>query len=227
MDVKGEQQMCDKVKNIDLFKFYLREEVNNCSCKNTRWYDEARKTCEECGMSIQAGERVFHAIRSNRRTTAGQLFENCENWNEEKISIASKTELTSSERRKILKILNANVYDQQWHLIISYYLYSSLNEQHGFLDKYVSKIEWDCEIEENPWCLKGKRSRIRDPLLILWMLEAGGVKVPEQIISIYKNNGACKHANKETDRKVLEVFYDGKLCKDCWKELMANIKNCE
>ena len=69
----------EKVNNFELFRFYLM----NSDEKNefTKLYGLARKNCENCGKSIQAGEKVFNAIRSKRKTIAKQLFNGYEQWN--------------------------------------------------------------------------------------------------------------------------------------------------
>ena len=218
-----------KVNNFELFRFYLMnsDEKNEC----TKRYELARKNCENCGKSIQAGEKVFKKIRSKRKTIAKQLFNGYESWDEESIDFGQQQKLSIDERKQMISILNDTKYSQKWHLIIAYYWYSELNRI-NVLDKSVGPIDWEKNIEDTPWCLKGKDTRrntkLQDPLLIIWMLENAGIEVPESIKSCIKMRDKCFYANRETDINILDLLYEGEKGRTLgdiyWNKLMIKIK---
>ena len=217
-----------KVTNFELFKYYLMQEDGETEV--AQYYEQARKNCEKCGKSIQAGERVFNAIRSNRKSIAKQIFDNYELWDEDNVNLGAEYNLDINEKKKLINILKDDEYSQKWHLLIAFYWYSELNMINNFPDKYVTEIEWNKNIEDTPWCLKGNiKSTIKDPLLIIWMLEAASIMVPKSIKDCVNIEENCIYANKETDKKVLNLLFKrndaGKVLGNIyWAKLMEKIK---
>lgn len=231
------------MKNKDLFKYYLsrmsEDEIDN---KNTFHYTKRyafmRKECEKCGMDIQEAEKTFnrfknrhnqHNVRINSDIRIYDLFIH----NRDDILTEQLFFLCDLEKTQVVEMMKIDekyLYNQKWHLIIAYYLYSAINDysMHKTGKKLINIASLDWEKEIVSWTPKGNgRYGIKDPVLLLWMIEAADVEVPEQITTFIKEieEADCKHANKETDRIFLEKFKEADADNKLWDKLARKI--CE
>ena len=189
----------DKMKNKDIFRYYLYQK--ELGGEYTAKYDKYRKKSESCGKSIQSAEKFFNVLKKLNqgiecKTLDAQII-NYYKKEHNKLFVEQLNFLNEKEHYMINQMIECPEnyqYNQKWHLIIGYYLYSAI----------TGSVDWNREI--NPWKPKGRM--LSDILLYIWMIEAAGLELPremkEKIDSIERLE--CKHANTKMDRELRKIF---------------------
>lgn len=159
------------------------------------------KKSESCGKSIQSAEKFFNVLKKLNqgiecKTLDAQII-NYYKKEHNKLFVEQLNFLNKKEHYMINQMIECPEnyqYNQKWHLIIGYYLYSAI----------TGSVDWNREI--NPWKPKGRM--LSDILLYIWMIEAAGLELPremkEKIDSIERLE--CKHANTKMDRELRKIF---------------------
>ena len=91
-------------------------------------------------------------------------------------------------------------YNQKWHWVIGYYLYSVINSV--YTNRKI--IDWEQDI--HPWRPKGRI--LNDILMYLWLIEISKLEIPKEVESkIDEIEGMnCKHADIEKDKELISTF---------------------
>lgn len=182
--------------------------------KYTNMYSKKRKEAEKCGKRIQEGEKVFNGfskIDTKRKNKTQKIFDEWKHKKDEIIEyiVGKNCDGKSSIESGLEAVLDSKEYNQAYHWIISYYLYTIV-DLYGVSNDAISKF---LEREITPWKPKGRP--LQDPLMRLGLVEIVACDVPENIKMFIEN---LQQANKEDDDKLLNLIDD-----DLWNAVCERI----
>lgn len=179
--------------------------------KYTKMYSEKRKIAEKYDKSIQEGEKVFNRLNTKRENNTKKFFDKWKHNKNEIIEyiVGKNCDGKSSIESGLEAVLDSKEYNQAYHWIISYYLYTIV-DLYGVSNDAISKF---LEREITPWKPKGRP--LQDPLMCLGLVEIVACDVPENIKIFIEN---LQQANKEDDDKLLNLIDD-----DLWKAVCERI----
>lgn len=214
--------MKDGITNNELF-VYCISRADTERLKYTEKYSEYRRKSEKCGKKLQDAEKLFNAYKQNKigigkETASAKILNQYYNLKETLFN-NQLIFLNDKEKANIEKMMNLSEnyqYNQKWHWVIGYYLYSIIDSMN--MDK--KKSDWNQII--HPWRPKGRI--LNDILMYLWLIEISQLDVPEEvrrkIDEIGKMN--CQHANIEDDIELINIFKNLDSEK-LWNDLSARI----
>ena len=191
----------NNMNNKKLFVYCIsKADINYL--KYTEKYSEYRRQSEKCGKKLQDAERLFNAYKENVDTIDTKILKQYYNLKDELFN--EQLKFLNIEEKKIIEgMMNPYEdyqYNQKWHWVIGYYLYSVINSV--YTNKKI--IDWEQEI--HPWRPKGRI--LNDILMYLWLIEISKLEIPKELESkIDEIEGMnCKHANIEKDKELISLF---------------------
>lgn len=170
--------------------------------KYTEKYSKYRRQSEKCGKKLQDAERLFNAYKENVETIDTKILKQYYNLKDELFN--EQLKFLNIEEKKIIEgmmnLYEDYQYNQKWHWVIGYYLYSVINSV--YTNRKI--IDWEQEI--HPWRPKGRI--LNDILMYLWLIEISKLKIPKEVESkIDEIEGMnCKHADIEKDKELISTF---------------------
>lgn len=179
----------------------------------TNMYSEKRKKAERCSKYIQDGEKVFNSLNSKRKNNTQKIFEKWKHNKNEIIEyiVGKNCDGKSSIESGLEAVLDSKEYNQAYHWIISYYLYTIV-DWYDVSNDAISKF---LEREIKPWNPKGQP--LKDPLMRLGLVEIVACDVPKNIKDFINN---LQQANKEDDENLLKLIND-----DLWNAVCKRIND--
>lgn len=191
----------NNMNNKKLFVYCIsKTDINYL--KYTDKYSKYRRQSEKCGKKLQDAERLFNAYKENVETIDTKILKQYYNLKDELFN--EQLKFLNIEEKKIIEgmmnLYEDYQYNQKWHWVIGYYLYSVINSV--YTNRKI--IDWEQEI--HPWRPKGRI--LNDILMYLWLIEISKLEIPKEVESkIDEIEGMnCKHADIEKDKELISTF---------------------
>ena len=191
----------NNMNNKKLFVYCIsKTDINYL--KYTEKYSKYRRQSEKCGKKLQDAERLFNAYKENVETIDTKILKQYYNLKDELFN--EQLKFLNIEEKKIIEgmmnLYEDYQYNQKWHWVIGYYLYSVINSV--YTNRKI--IDWEQEI--HPWRPKGRI--LNDILMYLWLIEISKLEIPKEVESkIDEIEGMnCEHADIEKDKELISTF---------------------